>query len=40
MELLQFDIKTTFFHKDLAKNTYMKQPLGFKYPSVEHKVCH
>jgi len=39
IELLQFDIKTTFFHKDLAKNIYMKQPLGFEYPSVENKVC-
>ncbi len=40
MEFLQLDIKTTFFHKDLAKKIHMRQPLGFEYPSVEHKVCH
>ena len=39
MELEQFDVKTTFLHKDLEETIYMSQPEGFVEAKKEDLVC-
>jgi hypothetical protein len=39
LELLQLDVKTTFFHGDLDEQIYMEQPQGFASPGRKHLVC-
>jgi hypothetical protein len=39
LELLQLDVKTTFFHCDLDEEIYMEQLQGFASPGREHLVC-
>lgn len=39
MEMIQFDIKMTFLHRDLDEEIYMDQPPGFVVSGSEMKVC-
>jgi hypothetical protein len=39
LELLQLDVKTTFFHGDLDEEIYMEQLQGFASLGREHLVC-
>jgi hypothetical protein len=39
MEMIQFDIKMTFLHRDLDEEIYMDQPPGFVVLGSEMKVC-
>ena len=39
LELIQLDVKTTFFHGDLKEEIYMEQPKGFMASGQEHLVC-
>jgi len=39
MELEQFDVKTTFLHKDLEETIYMSQPEGFVEAGKEDLMC-
>jgi hypothetical protein len=39
MEIIQFDIKMTFLHRDLDEEIYMDQPPGFVVLGSETKVC-
>ena len=39
MELVQWDVKTTFLHGDLEEEIYITQPEGFKVAGKENWVC-
>jgi len=39
LELLQMDVKTTFFHGELDELIFMEQPNDFAPKSHERKVC-
>jgi hypothetical protein len=39
IDIIQFDIKTTFFYVDLNEKIYMCQPEGLFVPRSENKVC-
>ena len=39
MELVQMDVKTTFFYGDLEEEIYITQPDGFKVAGKENWVC-
>ena len=38
VELIQLDVKTTFFHGDLKEEIYMEQPKGFVASGQDHLV--
>ena len=38
-ELEQMDVKTTFLHRDLEEEIYMKQPKGFMVKGKNELVC-
>jgi hypothetical protein len=33
------DVKSTFLNGEIKEDVYVKQPLGFIVPGLEHKVC-
>jgi len=39
LELEQLDVKTTFIHRELEEEIYMKQPEGFVVSGKEQLVC-
>ena len=38
LELHQMDAKIVFLNRDLEKNVYMDQPMGFSFEGKEHMV--
>eukprot|EP00253_Pinus_taeda_P010775 PITA_10775 len=38
-EVEQMDVKTTFLHRDLEEEIYMKQPKGFEVKDKKERVC-
>ena len=39
LELHHMDVRTTFLNKDLVKDVYMSQPIGFEEVGKKHMVC-